>query len=158
MLLMTFADAQVLEFTHFACPSEDTNNLAPCFHPPKLPSMAQSPCNRMHLFAEKLTPKLPTQLGLFGPDVGRAESIAKLKREVNGRHGRFILRSAATLPTHLLSFHRRLNRQLPWSCEHDHSKRDTRAVRPSAFLPARPFLIPFVLPLRSHFRRERAPL
>jgi DNA polymerase V len=56
------------------------------------------PASRMHLFAEKLTPKLPTQLGLFGPDGGRAELVAKLKREVNRRHGRFAVRSAATLP------------------------------------------------------------
>jgi DNA polymerase V len=56
------------------------------------------PASRMHLFAEKLTPKLPTQLGLFGPEGSRADLVAKLKREVNRRHGRFAVRSAATLP------------------------------------------------------------
>ena len=35
-----------------------------------------------------------TQLGLFD----RAERLAVLKREVNGRQGRFAVRSAATLP------------------------------------------------------------
>ena len=54
--------------------------------------------SRMHLFAERLTPKLPSQLGLFDPDGSRAEAVAHLKREVNRRHGRFAVRSAATLP------------------------------------------------------------
>ena len=53
---------------------------------------------RMHLFAEWLTPKLPRQLGLFDPDGSRAEAVARLKREVNRRHGRFAVRSGATLP------------------------------------------------------------
>jgi DNA polymerase V len=54
--------------------------------------------SRMHLFAERLVPKMPTQLGLFDPDGSRAEAVARLKREVNRRHGRFAVRSAATLP------------------------------------------------------------
>ncbi len=38
-------------------------------------------------------------LGLFDPPgARRAEAVARLKREVNARHGRFVLRSAATLP------------------------------------------------------------
>jgi DNA polymerase V len=52
----------------------------------------------MHLFAERLVPKLPVQLGLFDGPRDRAEAVARVKREVNGRHGRFALRSAATLP------------------------------------------------------------
>jgi DNA polymerase V len=52
---------------------------------------------RMHLFAERLTPKGSKQLGLFDPPGDRAEMVALLKREVNARHGRFVLRSAATL-------------------------------------------------------------
>ena len=52
----------------------------------------------MHLFAERLVPRAPAQLGLFdGPRV-RAEAVARVKREVNERHGRFALRIAATLP------------------------------------------------------------
>ncbi|MHC5543157.1 DNA polymerase Y family protein, partial [Singulisphaera rosea] len=39
-----------------------------------------------------------SQLGLFEPPSDRAEAVARLKREINERHGRFVLRSAATLP------------------------------------------------------------
>ena len=37
------------------------------------------------------------QLGLFDPPAERAEALARLKREVNARCGRFALRSGATL-------------------------------------------------------------
>jgi DNA polymerase V len=53
---------------------------------------------RMHLIAERLTPRAMAPLGLFDPRDGRAEAVARLKREVNARIGRFALRSAATLP------------------------------------------------------------
>lgn len=53
---------------------------------------------RMHLFAERLTPKGATQLGLFDPPGDAAERVARLKAEVNRRIGRWALRSAATLP------------------------------------------------------------
>ena len=54
---------------------------------------------RMQIIAEKLRPRSDGQRGLFEPPGGeRAEAVAKLKREVNDRHGRFLLRSAATLP------------------------------------------------------------
>ncbi|MFO0954596.1 MAG: nucleotidyltransferase [Isosphaeraceae bacterium] len=53
---------------------------------------------RMHLIAEHLTPRRQAPLGLFEPAAGKAEALARLKREVNARHGRFVLRSAATLP------------------------------------------------------------
>ena len=53
---------------------------------------------RMHLIAERLTPRRQAPLGLFEPPSPRADALARLKREVNARHGRFILRSAATLP------------------------------------------------------------
>ena len=56
------------------------------------------PAARMHLIAERLTPKGRRPLGLFDPPADRAEAIARLKREVNARHGRFVLRSGATLP------------------------------------------------------------
>ena len=54
----------------------------------------------MHLIAEDLTPKRDCPLGLFDPPERRsqAQAIARLKREINARHGRFVLRSAATLP------------------------------------------------------------
>lgn len=58
----------------------------------------RAPAGRMHVFAERLTPRRPGQLGLFDPDGSRAEALARLKREVNRRHGRFAVRSAATLP------------------------------------------------------------
>jgi nucleotidyltransferase/DNA polymerase involved in DNA repair len=55
---------------------------------------------RMHLIAEQLTPRREAPLGLFDrPEAARrAAALARLKREVNARHGRFVLRSAATLP------------------------------------------------------------
>jgi DNA polymerase V len=54
----------------------------------------------MHLIAEDLTARGDCPLALFDPPErrARAEAIARLKREVNARHGRFVLRSAATLP------------------------------------------------------------
>jgi hypothetical protein len=57
---------------------------------------------RMHLFAEALRPRSRSQLGLFDLPGERAEAMARLKREVNVRHGRFALRSAATLPLALI--------------------------------------------------------
>lgn len=55
---------------------------------------------RMHLIAERLTPRRQAPLGLFDQPATarRGEVLARLKREVNARHGRFVLRSAATLP------------------------------------------------------------
>jgi DNA polymerase V len=58
----------------------------------------------MHLFAGSLRPRNRSQLGLFDRPGERAEAIASLKREVNARHGRIALRSAATLP--LVSIYR----------------------------------------------------
>jgi hypothetical protein len=52
----------------------------------------------MHLFAEQLTPKGSSQLGLFDIPRPRTELLSVVKREINERHGRFALRSAATLP------------------------------------------------------------
>jgi hypothetical protein len=52
----------------------------------------------MHLIAERLVPRGKAQVGLFEPGSSQAEAIARLKRAVNERHGRFILRSGATLP------------------------------------------------------------
>ncbi len=52
---------------------------------------------RMHLFAEDLRPHAPRQLGLFDKmEVG--DATTGLKQAVNDSHGRFTLRSAATLP------------------------------------------------------------
>jgi DNA polymerase V len=52
---------------------------------------------RLHVMAGKLCWPGSTQLGLFDPPAGQAEAVAKLKHEVNAKHGRFILRSGATL-------------------------------------------------------------
>jgi DNA polymerase V len=54
----------------------------------------------MHLIAEGLMYRHERPLALFdSPAVSsRAETIARLKRDVNAHHGRFLLRSAATLP------------------------------------------------------------
>jgi nucleotidyltransferase/DNA polymerase involved in DNA repair len=60
--------------------------------------VARVPATRMHLIAEHLIARRQRPLGLFDPPATRAEAVAQLKREVNLRHGRFALRSAATLP------------------------------------------------------------
>jgi hypothetical protein len=62
--------------------------------------------SRMHLIAENLTPRSDCPLDLFESPSRRAQAlaIAGLKRAVNARHGRFVLRSAATLP--LISVYR----------------------------------------------------
>jgi hypothetical protein len=68
--------------------------LRPCVRRAWIP---RAPAQRMHLFAEHLSPRAATQMGLFEPPAGRAEALARLKREVNSRHGRFALRSGGTL-------------------------------------------------------------
>ena len=52
---------------------------------------------RLHLVATDLCYPGEVQLGLFEPPPERAEALARLKREVNAKVGRFALRSAATL-------------------------------------------------------------
>ena len=56
------------------------------------------PLYRMHYIAAKLQSRGAEQLGLFEPPPQRDAALRQLKREVNDRHGRFALRSAATLP------------------------------------------------------------
>src|SRR5262249_29596149 len=58
-----------------------------------LPGLRVGP---LHLIATKLQYRGSVQLGLFEPPVQRAEALARLKREVNARHGRFALRSGMT--------------------------------------------------------------
>lgn len=67
----------------------------PCLRRAWIPGVA---ANRMHLIAEKLVLRGRAQLSLFGGEDARAEAIAKVKREINQRHGRFVVRSGATLP------------------------------------------------------------
>jgi DNA polymerase V len=69
--------------------------LRPCLRQAWIPKALAS---RMHLFADKLTPAGQTQLALFDRSDDRKARVAALKRSVNEQHGRFILRSAATLP------------------------------------------------------------
>jgi nucleotidyltransferase/DNA polymerase involved in DNA repair len=67
----------------------------PCIRQAWLPGQA---ANRMHLFAEELRPNSDRQLSLFDDHAPRAQALSDLKRAVNDQHGRFQLRSAATLP------------------------------------------------------------
>jgi DNA polymerase V len=69
----------------------------PCIRRAWIPRALAS---HMHLIAEDLTARGDCPLALFDPPErrARAEAVARLKREVNARHGRFVLRSAATLP------------------------------------------------------------
>ena len=55
------------------------------------------PANRVHLLASHLRWKGVVQLGLFDPPLGSSQAVSKVKREVNARMGRFVLRSGATL-------------------------------------------------------------
>jgi DNA polymerase V len=52
---------------------------------------------RLHVTASKLCWPGSMQLGLFEPPAERAAAIAQLKREVNAKFGRFMLRSGTTL-------------------------------------------------------------
>jgi nucleotidyltransferase/DNA polymerase involved in DNA repair len=68
----------------------------PCLRRAWLPGVQAS---HMHLIAEGLAPRGQCMLDLFDPPErrARAEAVARLKEQVNNRHGRFALRSAATL-------------------------------------------------------------
>ncbi len=69
----------------------------PCLRRAWIPRALAS---HMHLIADNLTARRDTPADLFESPArrARAEAVAQLKREVNARHGRFVLRSAATLP------------------------------------------------------------
>jgi nucleotidyltransferase/DNA polymerase involved in DNA repair len=85
--------------TTLAAPSQRFDVLLdaarPCLRRAWIP---RASANRMHLIADDLTNRNRVQRGLFEPPSTRAEAVAQLKREINRRHGRFILRSGATLP------------------------------------------------------------
>jgi nucleotidyltransferase/DNA polymerase involved in DNA repair len=68
----------------------------PCLRKAWMPGVQAS---HMHLIAEDLAPRGQYALALFDPPRKRerAEAVAQLKEQVNNRHGRFSLRSAATL-------------------------------------------------------------
>jgi DNA polymerase V len=59
---------------------------------------SEVPVTRMHLIASQLQYPGMFQPGLFDTPPEKAAAVARLKREVNARFGRFTLRSAATLP------------------------------------------------------------
>ncbi len=58
----------------------------------------KAPARRMHLFADDLRPRRERQLTLFPSAPPRAEAVASLAKSINDRHGRFAVRSVATLP------------------------------------------------------------
>jgi hypothetical protein len=64
--------------------------------------LPKSSANRMHLFGEELRPRRDRQLTLFDDVSERAKAVSDLKKAVNDRHGRFVLRGAATLPLGLI--------------------------------------------------------
>jgi nucleotidyltransferase/DNA polymerase involved in DNA repair len=97
---MAYKDGQVgVGSTNLEVPTDRFDLLLdaarPCLRRAWVPRVAAA---RMHLIAERLTPRSSSPLGLFIRETPRHEALARLKREVNGRHGRFALRSAATLP------------------------------------------------------------
>ena len=65
------------------------------------PDLRQLRVEYMHVMAENLQPRNCRQRGLFSPRQldGR---IAEVKQQINGKIGRFALRTAATLPLHTL--------------------------------------------------------
>lgn len=68
----------------------------PCLRSAWIPKV---PAGRMHLFADDLRERKLTQLGLFdSQDPEKAEAIDQLKADINAAHGRFTVRSGATLP------------------------------------------------------------
>ena len=77
----------------------------PCLRKAWLPGVQAT---HMHLIAEHLAARGQQALDLFDPPAQRerAEAVARLKEAVNNRHGRFALRSAATL--HLPAIYRDL--------------------------------------------------
>jgi nucleotidyltransferase/DNA polymerase involved in DNA repair len=66
-----------------------------CFARSWVPGVGAS---RMHLVATRLRRPGFVQQGLFEPPDRQARAVARLKREVNAKVGRFALRSGATLP------------------------------------------------------------
>jgi hypothetical protein len=60
----------------------------------------RTPATRMHVIAERLVRHASSPRGLFESSdaADQAEAVARLKELINHRHGRFALRSAATLP------------------------------------------------------------
>ncbi len=68
----------------------------PCLRKAWIP---RAQATRMQVIAERLRPRADGQRDLFEPPgAERAETLAKVKREINTRVGRFSLRSGATLP------------------------------------------------------------
>jgi DNA polymerase V len=55
------------------------------------------PVSRLHVVATELRWPGAVQLGLFEPPAGRAEAVARAKREINAKVGRFAVRSGVTL-------------------------------------------------------------
>ena len=55
------------------------------------------PATHMHLIASGLKRQEAWQTSLFEPDNPKWDAVAKVKREINERFGRFKLRSGATL-------------------------------------------------------------
>jgi nucleotidyltransferase/DNA polymerase involved in DNA repair len=69
----------------------------PCLRKAWIPRVR---ADRMQVIAEDLSFRSERPLSLFdnAKTTAKSETLAKVKREVNTRHGRFLLRSAATLP------------------------------------------------------------
>jgi DNA polymerase V len=82
-------------------PSDRFDDLLDAFRPClRRAWIPRAQAGRMHLFAERLTPRGSSQLGLFEGPAGRAERsarVAEVKRQINAKHGRFMVRSGATL-------------------------------------------------------------
>ena len=81
-------------------PSDRFDELIDAFRPSLRSAwIPRAEANRMHLLAGKLTRRNSSQLGLFEDVEGRdrVERVAEVKRLVNEKLGRFMVRSGTTL-------------------------------------------------------------
>ena len=98
----------ILEYKHGPTRSADTSLGAPTdrfelLHPAacalwQKTHLPEGVLYRMHYLASHLQYPGKRQLSLFDPPTSDSRPLRQLKQDVNARHGRFALRSAATLP------------------------------------------------------------
>ncbi len=84
---------------HLAVPSDRFDLLLDAARPALRKAwIPRATATHMHVIAEQLTHRVDCPGDLFEPPAraARAQAVARLKRAVNARHGRFALRSAAT--------------------------------------------------------------
>ena len=80
-------------------PSDRFDDLLDAFRPClRTAWRPRAAANRMHLLASDLRDRGESQLGLFTAPTVQGDAIRAAKEAINAKHGRFAIRSAATLP------------------------------------------------------------